>query len=486
MEKNKLTFSSKFFYGFGSIAYGIKDNGYSYFVLFVYSVVLGLPGWMTGLALNIVLLFDALSDPIVGYVSDRTNSKWGRRHPFMYAAALPVAISYFFLWNPPSGLTDWQLFSFLLILSIVIRTFITFFEIPSTSLGAELTASYVERAELLSYRYFFGWFGGLTLYNLVWIWFAPKYQTTEYLDGRYNPEAWTEYGLVASLLMLLGILVTSIGTHRHIPDLLKPPLKTISKQINIKVRFNIFLKGLKETLFSDRSYVFLFIASLLAAVASGIETSLAIYFDTFFWQLSLKEMFIRGVCIYLAPILAVILVPILVDRFGKKKTVMGVWIIQIFYAAAPYILRLLGLFPENESVWLLPILCFHIITNITMVIIVAATIGSMVMDLVEKIQLKTGRREEGLLFSARSFAQKAVSGFGLSISGLLLSIVNFPTGIKSDQVPQETLNLLVLYYIPISIICFILAVSFVSGYTLTRDDHEENISKPEIKVWIDK
>ena len=127
MEKKKLSIATKFYYGFGSISYGIKDNGYSYFVLFVYSVVLGLPGWMTGLALNIVLIVDAFSDPLVGYFSDRTKTKWGRRHPFMYAAALPVAISYFFLWNPPSELTDWELFSYLLILSILIRTFITFF-----------------------------------------------------------------------------------------------------------------------------------------------------------------------------------------------------------------------------------------------------------------------------------------------------------------------------------------------------------------------
>ena len=121
-----------------------------------------------------------------------------------------------------------------------------------------------------------------------------------------------------------------------------------------------------------------------------------------------------------------------------------------------------------------------------MVIIVASTIGSMVMDLVEKIQLRTGRREEGLLISARSFAQKAVSGFGLTIAGFLLSIINFPTGVKSDLIPQKTLDLLAMTYVPISVCCFLLALSFVSGYTLTREDHESNIAKPETKLWIEK
>ena len=93
-SKSNLNFKTKFYYGFGSISFGIKNNGFSYFVLFVYSSVLGLPAWMTGLALNLVLIADAITDPLVGYYSDRTRSRWGRRHPFMYAAALPVAITY--------------------------------------------------------------------------------------------------------------------------------------------------------------------------------------------------------------------------------------------------------------------------------------------------------------------------------------------------------------------------------------------------------
>ena len=75
-QKSKLSFSTKFYYGFGSISFGIKNNGFSYFVLFVYSSVLGLPAWMAGLALNLVLVADAITDPLVGYYSDRRRSRW--------------------------------------------------------------------------------------------------------------------------------------------------------------------------------------------------------------------------------------------------------------------------------------------------------------------------------------------------------------------------------------------------------------------------
>jgi|TARA_B110000914_G_scaffold84689_1_gene74605 GPH family glycoside/pentoside/hexuronide:cation symporter len=486
-QKSKLNFRTKFFYGFGSISFGIKNNGFSYFVLFVYSSVLGLPAWMAGLALNIVLVVDAFTDPLVGYYSDRTRSKWGRRHPYMYAAALPVAITYYFLWTPPGDLTDWQLFSYLLVCAIIIRVFITFYEVPSISLGPELTDNYVDRTSLMSFRYFFGWFGGLTTYNLVWFWFGPQNVTETYSDGRYNPAAWSEYGLVAAVLIFIGILVTSLGTHKHIPELIEPPER---KHSGLK---EVFLE-VKETLSANRSYMFLFFSGLLAALAGGIEAALSVYFDMHFWGLNTSEMLTRGLCLYLAPIIAIFAAPLLTDRLGKKKTVMYVWAFQILFAALPFTLRYLdltqgtSLFPTNDSEYLLITLCIHVVINVSCAIIVFATLASMLMDLVEEIQLKTGRREEGVLFSARSFADKAVSGFGLTFSGVILSLISFPSGtvIREElggQVPSEVLASLALWYIPICIVAYGSALILVSGYTLTRGKQEENSANPDTKVW---
>ena len=491
MEENQskpsLNFRTKFYYGFGSISFGIKNNGFSYFVLFVYSSVLGLPAWMAGLALNLVLVADAITDPLVGYYSDRTRSRWGRRHPFMYAAALPVAITYYFLWTPPESLTDWQLFAYLLVCAIIIRVFITFYEVPSVSLGPELTDNYVERTSLMSFRYFFGWFGGLTTYNLVWFWFGPNNVTQTYSDGRFNPEAWSEYGLVAAILIFIGIIVTSAGTHKHIPELIEPPER---KNTGLKIVF----KEVKETLLSNRSYMFLFVSGLLAALAGGIEAAFAVYFDSYFWDLNLDEMLTRGLCLYLSPIFAIILAPIFTDHFGKKKTVMSLWAFQIFFAALPFALRYCdltfgtSLFPTNDSPYLLATLCVHVVINVTCAIIVFATLSSMLMDLVEDIQLKTGRREEGVLFSARSFADKAVSGFGLTFAGIILSLISFPESSEIREqlngvVPDQVLADLALWYIPICIIAFGSALSLVSGYSLTRDEHEDNAANPDTKVW---
>lgn len=115
---------------------------------------------MVGLALTIALVVDAISDPVVGYWSDNFRSKWGRRHPFMYASAIPVAVCFYLLWVPPRGWDHDALFWYLLVLAVLIRTAITFFETPSAALGPELTRDYDDRSTLQSWRSFFGWTGG--------------------------------------------------------------------------------------------------------------------------------------------------------------------------------------------------------------------------------------------------------------------------------------------------------------------------------------
>ena len=146
-------------YGFGAVAYGIKDNGFAYLLLLFYGTVVGLEPALAGTALLVALIFDAFSDPVVGYWSDNTRSRWGRRHPFMYAAAIPVALCYSLLWQPPEW-SDGALFAYLVIMAILIRTLITFYETPSSALMPELTADYDERTSIQAWRSFFGWAGG--------------------------------------------------------------------------------------------------------------------------------------------------------------------------------------------------------------------------------------------------------------------------------------------------------------------------------------
>src|SRR5258706_4842277 len=211
---------TKLFYGFGSVAYGVKDHGFQQLLLFYYNQVGGLPARTVGTAILLVLLIDAFADPIVGQISDNLRTRWGRRHPFMYASAIPVAITYYLLWTPPHWSQN-ALFFYLVGLAIVVRTFITFYEIPSSALVPEMTDNYDQRTSFLSYRYFFGVLGGAAMgYATFRIFLRPD---AIHPVGQLNPAGYSTYAIAAALVMVASILISARGTHRFIPFFRVPP-----------------------------------------------------------------------------------------------------------------------------------------------------------------------------------------------------------------------------------------------------------------------
>ena len=130
-----LTFNTKFAYGIGQLAEGLKNSALSTFVLFYYNQVLGLSGTLAGTAILIALLFDAVSDPLAGSLSDNWQSRWGRRHPFMYASALPLGIAFFFLFSPPEGLSEFSLFLWLTVTVVLTRGAMTLYHVPHIALS---------------------------------------------------------------------------------------------------------------------------------------------------------------------------------------------------------------------------------------------------------------------------------------------------------------------------------------------------------------
>jgi Na+/melibiose symporter-like transporter len=98
-----LTLSANIFYGVGSVAFGVELTILSSALLLFYNQVVGLPAAWVGAAIMVTLIFDAICDPLIGEWSDHTRSRWGRRHPFMYASAIPAAVAFYFLFDPPLG-----------------------------------------------------------------------------------------------------------------------------------------------------------------------------------------------------------------------------------------------------------------------------------------------------------------------------------------------------------------------------------------------
>jgi Na+/melibiose symporter-like transporter len=431
-------------------------------LLLFYGTVIGLEPGLVGLAILIALVFDAFSDPLVGYWSDNLNSRWGRRHPFMYAAALPVGLSYFMLWNPPD-LSQTGLFIYLTTLAVLIRTFITFYETPSSALLPELSRDYNERTSLQSYRLFFGWSGG----NLMSILMFGVILTGPL--GMRDREGFELYGIIAAVLLVAAILVSAFGTHHRIPTLSKPTPH--SETFSFKRIFG----EMYETL-SERSFIALFLATILFSVALGLNASLAFIMYNYFWGFSEFQIFIWTTMVFVSAALAFVIGPSVARRLGKKRATIVLGLFAFTIQPAPYLLRLVGLMPENGDPLLFPLLLSINIIDLALIIAVQTVSYAMIADLVESNQIRTGRRSEGVYYAAMTFTRKTTQGLGVLGAGVILSLVAFPQGAKPASVPPDTLWSLGAFYAPTLLILYLAAIYCVSRYKIDKAQHDANLA----------
>ncbi|MGI9440618.1 MAG: MFS transporter [Parvibaculales bacterium] len=464
----KLDTRTKFFYGLGAAPYGIKDNGFSYFLLIFYSQVLGLSPLLTSAALAIAIVVDALTDPVIGYISDNWHSRWGRRHPFMYAAIVPICATYAFMWNPPEIVLGDQtsLFTFLIIMAVSIRIFITFFEVPNTALISELTDDYDDRTGMMGLRYMFGWLGGI---GMAVFGYAYFFRASNGENGLLQAQGYVGYGIAAAALMFIGMSLSSLGTHRNIKNLHIPPTRS-------KVTLRMVFAEIIETML-NRSFLALFLASIFAGTATGMQAALSIYFNTFFWGLMPTDLGIFSIFHALAAVCAVPVVQYLGRRFDKRRAAMSAFIFMISFMPLMFGLRLLDVLPENGTSALFYMLLAHTFVEVGVIIVFFALFGSMMADVVEDSAVATARRSEGVIFAARSFAGKMVSGLGILLAGLVISLASLPRGAKPEEVAPEVLVKLVLLAVPMQITLYLLALAMLSRYRITRGKHNENVAQ---------
>ncbi|MFN2100873.1 MFS transporter [Altererythrobacter sp. MF3-039] len=461
--EKRLSIGLKTAYGSGAAAFGIKNNGFDYFLLLFYGTVVGLEPGLVGLAILIALCFDAISDPLVGYWSDNFHSRWGRRHPFMYAAAVPVALSYFLLWSPPDW-SDTGLFFYLVTLSILIRTFITFFETPSSSLLPELTPDYEERTTLQSYRLFFGWSGG----NLMSVLMFGVILTGPL--GMRDQDAYQTYGILASVLIFLSIMISALGTHSRIPTLSRPV--ALGERFSLKRLFSEMF----ETL-SERSFIALFWTNVFGSISTGLAAGLGFLLLDYFWEFSQFQKFIWTSVVFFSAFLGFLIAPPVVRWLGKKRAAVWLGIFACSIQPLPVVLRLFDLMPENGDPVLFPMVVIINTFDLALIIALQAVIQSMIADLVESNQLRTGRRTEGVYYAAITFTRKTTQGLGVFAAGIILTLIAFPQGAEPGTVNEDIVWKLGAFYAPTLLVVWSIMLFALSRYKIDKAQHEENLRK---------
>ena len=452
-------------YGVGGAAGGIKNNGFDYVLLLFYSQVLGLSAVLVAAALWIALVVDAVSDPIIGYWSDNARTKFGRRHPFMYTAMVPVAVAYFFVWNPPEGLAGMNLFGWLLTFTIAVRLMYTLFEVPSHALAAELSQDYDSRTSLMSFRYFFSWVAGLGIQVTL---FLVLLQPSEADPSGFSYiPGWHTYGLIGSIAIFTAIMITTTGTHRHIPNLKAPPPQRDLTPTRI-------IGEIIETV-SNPSFRALFIATLFGLLASGISATLNQYINGFFWGFTSDQIGLITFGVFLSAIMALVIAPIAGKSMGKKRAAIIIGLFAFTLAPAPVFARLLGLLPPNGTDALFYIVLVITIIDIALIITYQMLTASMVADIVEQSELDTGRRSEGVFFAGISFIRKLAQGIGVMSASGILAFAAIVPGMKSTEATPESISALGLGYAVTLLIVWMLMILSLTFYRISREDHEQNL-----------
>ena len=455
----RLSRSLKVFHGLGSVAYGIKDNGFSVFLLIFYNQVMGLDAGLVGAVIMAALIFDAFLDPIIGELSDRTQSKWGRRLPWLYFSAVPLGILWILLWHPPE-LSDNMLVVWLFCTAVLVRTLVSMCEVPSIALVPELTADYDERTRLMRYRFLFGWAGGLLILIFAYgIFFAGPEGVTD-VDG-YNA-----YALCGALMIVGSVLVSALGQHKHVAKQSPPPPPNHG--------LKHALAEMRATL-SNRAFLWLVSAALFGLINQGITFALTNYLLAFLWQLATSEMLAYALILFASMIVAFLIVPPVSARVGKKNGAILFAILALGINTALYCCWLLDLVPGAPANPYAPFMFAFVIFSNSAAIAMMILTASMMADVVEASQTETGRRSEGLFFAGYFFMQKCAVGIGTFVAGMILTFADFPSNAVAGQVAPEILDRLVLYMTLALLAIGITGILVLRHFPISRESHNERL-----------
>ena len=452
----------KVFHGLGSVAYGVKDNGFSTFLLIFYSQVVGLQASLVSAALMLALLIDAFADPVIGHLSDRTYSRWGRRLPWLYIAPIPLALSWMLLWSPPAN-QDY-IFLYLVVTAILVRTLVSCCEVPSQSLVAELTSDYDDRSSVTRFRYLFGWIGGLLVFFLANTIFLKPDATHKF--GQLNPDGYWNYGVAGAVLMAGSVLISALGQHKriaHLP-LARPKATTLS----------IAFKEIIESL-SHPAAIILLGATLIAISSTQMTFTISNFLYLYVWQFSEGGFALLPLLLFLSVVVSFVLVTPLQKRFGKRELAIVCGLIGATFWIIPFALRQLGLWPELGSTASTAMLFGFIFCSNINAVMAMMCAQSMLADVVEASYVETGRRTEGVFAAGWMFVQKCATAVGIGITGLLLDWSGLPKKAIPGQVAEAVVDRMTLSYCAIVIAASILATLIFARFPINRADHEARV-----------
>ena len=427
-----------------------------------YNQILGVDPWLCGMVFFVASVVDAVSDPLVGSLTDNFRSRWGRRHPFMLFATLPLAAAFYLMYAPPDGLSELQYFWWFLGTMVLLRLGKTFYTIPHDALGAELTDDYHERTSVFGYNTVVGMVGGVILGVSVLVLVFPS--TDDYENGLLDPDRYIVLATLGASWIAVMLLICVAGTRKEIPNL--------HRIERTRIGVGAYLRDLVE-LFKSRSYISVCAAWLVMASSGGVLVVVSTYTYIYCYELATETLTLQRFVAIPGILVALPAANYLTRLLDKKMTVVYTCIVTATFVGLPHFLRMLGWFPDNDSAWLVPMLFGSLLIGLLMLPVVPIVIDSQLVDVADEFEYNTGRRAEGVVFSIRSFAIKATSGIGGLIGGFGLELIGFPEDASAATLTPDVLNGLLFMSGPLYWIIVFSGMLFMALYNLDRARHDE-------------
>tara|TARA_R110000850_G_scaffold1826_7_gene9597 strand:+ start:186 stop:1607 length:1422 start_codon:yes stop_codon:yes gene_type:complete len=465
----KLPLKPKLFYGFGSVAYGIKDNGFATFLLFYYEQVVGLDAGLVGLAIALALFADAFVDPAVGQLSDRTRTTIGRRHPWLYAASLPIVAAWLLLWHPPELSQGW-LFAYLFVTAMTVRMAFSAFEVPALALLPELSNDYHDRTVIMRFRFLFGWTGGLFIMFLAYaLFFVPS---EDYPVGLLNRDGYEKYAVFGACIMLVAVLVSAIGTHKRIVSRYRDT-RDFPKTAET-------LKQIFET-FRYRPFLLLMLAGIFAFTNQWLVFALSPYLFTHVWEFRQPDFTAYSILLFGAAVLAFLLVTPLSMRLGKAKAASLLTLTALTVGTLPYWLRMAHGFPEPGDPVMIPVLFALLLVATASSIAAMILTMSMIADVTDQHEHDTSKRSEGLFSSGMFFMQKVVNGIGILMASQIIAFIGLPKQAEPGTVDGSVVDNLALIYVVTATLLALVGAWAYTKFPLGEKDHELRLAAKAVR-----
>ena len=436
----KLSLKEKLGYGLGDTASHFVWDMVGFWILIFYTDTFGISAAAAGTIMLIARVWDMVSDPVMGIIADRTNTRWGKFRPYILWMALPYSILAVLTFTTPDlGETGKVIYAG--VTYFLLMTVFTAINLPYSSLGAVMTSDSYERAGLNSYRFIFAFIGqfivtGTALTLALYFGNGDKAKGYQY--------TLTLFAIISFLLFMITFNTTK--------ERVQPPKE--QKQ-NLK-------EDLKN-LFRNGPWVILFFVGIISFIMFAMQNlSIAYYFKYYIGDEESVQVF--NIIGTIALIAGIPLSKPLAKRFGKRNTyvasslISGFFFILLYLPAANniisiYVLNILAKFSYAPAVPLL---------------------WTMLADTADYSEWKNGRRATGLVFSAATFAQKAGWGIGGALAGWLLALYKFTPNIEQTTSALTGIKLMIsvfpgILYMSGAILLYFYAIDHKTCLIMQKD-----------------